>query len=351
VTRRRGSPRVGSRDRLRTLDQGTTAERGRIDAISQVARVGSNLGPSPKTVPGCFPNFGLSSSSCSLGPAGSSSPCHEESVRSQRRVWLSEWLTKMTGPWPDTPRWPERLKDLIPRLTSPEDQPDREKIRDEIWIIVATAVAGFVRAHSRKLGPMGQDDLDEIAAQKSLELMRRVEDGGWEVAGRSASEIAGYISAVARNGLVDCLREAGRMPRPVDNQDEDGEHHPDQDLDFAILEYGAAGGGLPGPVAPDLAVESREFAAALVRCAGELRPKWRRLWMFRVFLELPTRDIAAHPQIGLKPAHVDVLLQRARNAIRNCMQSRGFLTDAMPRGAFFEIWKAFEAGGLGAEGQ
>jgi DNA-directed RNA polymerase specialized sigma24 family protein len=88
-------------------------------------------------------------------------------------------------------------------------------------------------------------------------------------------------------------------------------------------------------------VERREFARALRKCAEALDARSRLIWFFRVFYSMATKDIAIHPNIDLKTGHVDVLLQRARKAIRKCMQSSGFDPNEIPRGAFAELWSAF----------
>jgi hypothetical protein len=58
---------------------------------------------------------------------------------------------------------------------------------------------------------------------------------------------------------------------------------------------------------------------------------------------MSSKRIAVHPEILLKPGHVDVLLQRARKAIRDCMTKKHQDPEEIPPGAFAEIWAAFEA--------
>jgi DNA-directed RNA polymerase specialized sigma24 family protein len=73
-----------------------------------------------------------------------------------------------------------------------------------------------------------------------------------------------------------------------------------------------------------------------------MQPRSRRIWLFRVFYEMPTRDIASHPDISLKPGHVDVLLQRCRETIRDCMRAKGHDLHEIPPGTFIEMWRCFE---------
>ena len=56
---------------------------------------------------------------------------------------------------------------------------------------------------------------------------------------------------------------------------------------------------------------------------------------------MPSKDIAVHPELCLKASYVDVLLQRVRQAIRDCMLRKGFEAQDMPPGTFAELWGAF----------
>jgi DNA-directed RNA polymerase specialized sigma24 family protein len=94
---------------------------------------------------------------------------------------------------------------------------------------------------------------------------------------------------------------------------------------------------------PDAAVERKEFVGALLRCIERMDQRSRRIWFFRVFYDFSSKDIAVHPDINLKASHVDVLLQRSRKAIRECMQSQNYDAHDMPPGTFTELWKIFRS--------
>ena len=96
----------------------------------------------------------------------------------------------------------------------------------------------------------------------------------------------------------------------------------------------------PG-AATDASAESREYAAALRECAESVEPKSRRIWFYRVFYEMPSKEIAAHPKVSMKPSHIDVVLHRVRDAVRKCMSGRGYETSAMPPGTFVALWQLF----------
>lgn len=245
---------------------------------------------------------------------------------------------------PETPAWSIRLLTLVAALgPSAGTAPDAtgaapDAVREEAWLLLNSSIHMKLRAIAPALGRFDPADLADIAAQKSLELLRRAEEGAWNVGGRSAGELAGFLGQVARHGLVDHLRRRERDVQPAAAGDDDGGRSggragPDLDAQPAR-----------GP-APDAAVERREFAAALRACAGELSERSRTIWLLRVFYELPSREIAAHPEIRLQPGHVDVLLQRAREALRACMERKGFAPREMPPGTFAALWRAFRMGG------
>jgi DNA-directed RNA polymerase specialized sigma24 family protein len=100
----------------------------------------------------------------------------------------------------------------------------------------------------------------------------------------------------------------------------------------------------PGPEAgnaeatPEDLLFANEFVEALSECLEHLAPRSRAVWFQRVFLEAPSRDIAR--RCGVQPGHVDVLVQRARTTLRQCMGNKGHGgTEARP-GVFAALWPA-----------
>ena len=94
--------------------------------------------------------------------------------------------------------------------------------------------------------------------------------------------------------------------------------------------------------APDAILEQREFAQALRACVEKLKPRMRRIWFLRVFCEMPSKQIATHPDVRRKAGHIDVLLQRGRELIRACMSKRGYEPREMPPGALSELWQLYQ---------
>ena len=231
---------------------------------------------------------------------------------------------------PEARMWPLRLSQIAKELQSPPDESSRDRIHEEIWTIVYLALSLYLQSHASRFGGVAREDLEDLAAEKSLVLVRRIVTGMTEVADRSPAEIRSFLSKVARNDLVDLMRKQGRR---VDLAEES---RPGWESD---------GSGMGGQVTmidpPDILVERKEFALALRRCAEQLNPRSRLVWFLRVFYEMSSKQIAFHPRIRLRTSHVDALLHRSRKMMRDCMQRQGFRPQDMPPGTFIELWKAF----------
>jgi len=220
--------------------------------------------------------------------------------------------------------WPQRLQQLGRELRlHPND-----RLGGDLWKLLFDAIALYAHRHARSLTGFSHDDIEDIAAQKALDLLNRIVSGRWEPDARSPGEVAAFLSKTARNALIDTLRADHR--RSAENV----ETQLDRETNHFTHQPGAA-------EPPDLQVERRDFAEALKGCAGGLAPRARRAWFLRVFCEMPSKEIATHPGVGLKPGHVDVLLQRCREMIRACMRKAGFEPHEMPPGTFVELWKLF----------
>ena len=206
----------------------------------------------------------------------------------------------------------------------------RAAARATLWTLLHAGLFASLRMQAGRIAPVGQEDLEDLASQKSLELLLRAEDGAWDPGGRTDHEVAGYVARVARHALVDLARRRGReCPGPEDHDE------------WAVP---LSSGG--EPARPEDRLSAREFAGALRCCVAALAPRARTAWYHRVFLERPSREIAT--LLALSPAHVDVVVQRARAALRECMRRQGHPDAELRPGAFVEIWASL--GALSPEG-
>ncbi len=226
-------------------------------------------------------------------------------------------------PLPPAPlaRWPAQLIGAVAALRAAAD-PCREAARAGVWRVLHAALFASLRAQAGRVARAAPEDLEDLASQKALELLVRAEQGTWDPSRRADHEVAGYVARVARHALVDLARRRGRETPPLDDPEA---------WDSAVSE--AAG----DPARPEDMMGAAEFLAALQDCAGRLAPRARQAWFRRVFLERPSREIGV--ALGIAPAHVDVVVQRARAALRDCMDRRGLGEPGVRPGAFVELWK------------
>jgi len=228
------------------------------------------------------------------------------------------------------PRWPTRLQQLCQLLQTTGDASEKDEARSEAWLLLNSSIFRYLCHQAPRMGSLDRADLEDIAAQKSLDLLQKSEQAEWDLAGRSPAEIAGFLATVARNGLLDMLRRTTRQIQP----------DPDENPDWMNRnQSGFKANG--GANQPSLRLERREFVEALRDCAADLQPRSRMIWFFRVFLEMASKEISTHPEVGIKSSHVDVILQRARESIRECMEQKGFQPHDMPPGTFIELWRVF----------
>jgi hypothetical protein len=56
-------------------------------------------------------------------------------------------------------------------------------------------------------------------------------------------------------------------------------------------------------------------------------------------LDLPSLEIGRHPEVKKNPGNVDVILQRCRTTMRDCMRRKEHDLTHVPRGTFTAIWE------------
>jgi RNA polymerase sigma factor (sigma-70 family) len=206
---------------------------------------------------------------------------------------------------------------------------DLQRSVESTWLLLHSVLLAALRSSLRFYPDVSREDLEDLAAVKACDLLARLEAGSWNPIGRHPSEVAAYIRSAARYGLQDMAGDH-RRTQPVDREG-----------DWDALRT-CAGEGAAAPEAPDQTLMRKEFALALRKCSEHLAPRARRIWFLRVFLGLPTQDIASHPSVGVKPGYVDVLLLRVRQQIKACMDRRGLRSEEIPRGILPELWRAFQ---------
>ncbi len=140
--------------------------------------------------------------------------------------------------------------------------------------------------------------LAALAAQKSF-------------AGRS--QVRTWLTGILKHKIVDSIRKASRE-QPLEGE--------------ATLEdieplFDATGHWREPPQEwPEQALENKQFLAALEECLRRLPARTGQVFLMREHLGVETTEICK--ELGLTPTHVWVLLYRARQVLRECLQMTGF---------------------------
>ncbi len=229
------------------------------------------------------------------------------------------------------PRWPLRLQAAARAFRATVEEEAKNDHLAVLWIGLQVALLTYARTHARRFGRLDDGELRDIAAEKSLELVRRLDhkDGG-EFDSLNLGQFCVFLSNVARNGVIDRIRVLAREAAGPE-----GEAIFDRTAEGTSVTYRAT-------VGHERSVERLEFALALKECVSRLTTRARLIWTLRVFHELPTKDIARHPEVGMTVGAIDMTLARARSAVRNCMERKGLaLTGDLPPGTFATLWDLF----------
>ena len=232
----------------------------------------------------------------------------------------------MHDPGVPQPEWPLELARRIQRLGTAQTVA-RDGDRVAVWTLLVQVLTRFLRGYARRAGAAGDSGIEDLADEQALELLARAESGSWSVQGRAPGELVRYLERVARNGWLDHVRRSRReasvgMP---------------EDLEPVLRVVPP-----PADADPERAAIARELASALRGCIEQLPERDRCVWFFRAYYEMSSRDIATHPRVALQPAHVDVINQRARTALRACMRGKGHDLGTVPKGAFVDLWEMLE---------
>jgi len=225
-------------------------------------------------------------------------------------------------------RWAHRLSELCARHEAGDPA-----ARARLWVLISAALDHYVDLHQNRLGSVGREAAEDLVSEKASDLMASIEEGRWRPQDEPAPRVAAFVATTARNGVVDHLRRHGPRSRTPEGEG-------DEAFDFERL--------VAGPAAdPGVAVAQEEFVEGLVECVSHLPERERRAWRLRVLYEMSTRQIAAHPELQLSPANVDVILYRVRQKVRACMAGKGLDRVVPPPGTFARLWAALGGPGPG----
>ncbi|MGH9868523.1 MAG: sigma-70 family RNA polymerase sigma factor [Candidatus Polarisedimenticolia bacterium] len=218
------------------------------------------------------------------------------------------------GPQPEKILWPERIVELAASWRAAPDGAEGERRLGDLWMLINLTLQRYARSAARRFGALDPEDIRDIAADKGLELLRRLASHQWDPGASTAAELCAFLAGVARHGVIDRLRALEREIRFRSDPPEPS-----------------------GLESPDLG--PAEHARAILDCARCLSQRARHAWFLRVFYDLPSADIARHPEVSSTSAGVDAMLRRCRQLMRACMARKGFDPGVIPAGTFTLLWE------------
>ena len=153
-----------------------------------------------------------------------------------------------------------------------------------------------------------------------LAALRGVREGRFD--GRV--EFRRWLRSILRNKAIDQIRRRARE-RPFDTSDPDGI---EDKLLFKLTGLPTAS---PDNWAFDLntAFEREDFWAAFEECMSTLSDAQRSLFTMKVLDGVATEEVCKI--LGINANHMGVLLHRARQALKNCLESKWFVQEEQPK--------------------
>ncbi|MES2771598.1 MAG: sigma-70 family RNA polymerase sigma factor [Pseudomonadota bacterium] len=142
------------------------------------------------------------------------------------------------------------------------------------------------------------------------------------------SSLKTWVFAILKNKIIDLLRQQSKCPNISSLAPE--EESLDQAFE-ALFQSNAH--WLPGcqPKTwgdPEAALNQQRFWAVFDACLAHLPANTARVFMMREFLELETTEICQ--TLSLTTTYCNVILHRARNGLRRCLEKNWFVTGAQP---------------------
>lgn len=165
---------------------------------------------------------------------------------------------------------------------------------------------------------------EHLAEDVVQEAMVAALDGEKQFAGRSA--VKTWIFAILRNKIVDAIRQKSRSVNFTALLPDEAE----MDQAFEAL-FKPNAHWLPEERPsdwgdPEAALHQEQFWAVFEACLKHLPESTARVFMMREFLEFDTAEVCRELNISTSNCHV--ILHRARNGLRRCLQGSWFATGA-----------------------
>jgi RNA polymerase sigma-70 factor (ECF subfamily) len=166
---------------------------------------------------------------------------------------------------------------------------------------------------------------DAAAAEDAVqEALLAALNNAHQFAGRA--EVKTWVFGILKNKIVDTIRSQARSTNVSALGPEEASL--DQAFDSLFLARGHwTPSGRPNDWGdPEAALRQQHFWDVFDACLNHLPENTARVFMMREFLEFETREVCQ--ELGITVSNCNVILHRARNALRLCLQRGWFETGA-----------------------
>jgi RNA polymerase sigma-70 factor (ECF subfamily) len=162
----------------------------------------------------------------------------------------------------------------------------------------------------------GRDEAEEVVQEALVAALESLPDF------RGDSSLRTWLTSILRFKIADYQRRAVRERQVFETGPDDG---PDGDESWLDAQFDDTGHWRESPKAwldPQAALEQRHFWEAFERCLGKLPPAAARVFFQREVIGEETKAICESE--GITEGNCWVVLHRARNSLRSCLEANWF---------------------------
>lgn len=167
---------------------------------------------------------------------------------------------------------------------------------------------------------------DDDAAQDVVQetMLAAIASAGF----KGQSSLRTWLTSILKHKIVDLIRKRRRLVELTDSPDGDA-FDPSQEEFHSPFDGDGRWRDRPAPWGdPEQALTQRQFLDTLALCMENLPANTARIFVMREYLELEVAEICA--ELRIKPAHVYVILFRARAMLRGCIEKKWLGREACP---------------------
>lgn len=165
---------------------------------------------------------------------------------------------------------------------------------------------------------------DQLAEDVVQEAMVAALDGQKQFAGRAA--VKTWVFAILRNKIVDAIRQKSRSVNFSALQPEEAEMEQTFEALFKANAHWRPEEQPADWGNPESALQQEQFWAVFEACLNHLPENTARVFMMREFLGFDTAEVCR--ELGISTSNCHVILHRARNGLRRCLEKNWFAKGA-----------------------